>query len=87
MDKIILRKQGAISSSITEAIKATNPQFLTHNPAFMENCQRCVSAYEARRRGYDAIAKPRILDGTDYLPYVDNEKGWPAVYQDYKLES
>lgn len=87
MDKIILRKQGAISSSITEAIKATNPQFLTHNPAFMENCQCCVSAYEARRRGYDAIAKPRILDGTDYLPYMDKEKGWPAVYQDYKLES
>lgn len=76
-----------IATSITEAIRATNPQFHTHAPAFTENCQRCVSAYEARRRGYDVVAKPRILNGIDSLPYMDSGKGWPAVYQNYKLES
>lgn len=27
------------------------------------NCQRCVVAYEMRRRGYDVVAKPRPVDG------------------------
>ena len=87
MDRAVFIGGKTIASPIIEAIKATNPQFHPHNPAFTENCQRCVSAYEARRRGYNVIAKPRILDGTDSLPYMDSEKGWPAVYQDYKLES
>lgn len=87
MDKITLIKGEKADSPIVEAIKATNPQFWTRNPAFTENCQRCVSAYEAQRRGYDVVAKPRILTGTDSLPYMNSEKGWPAVYQDYRLES
>ena len=87
MDRAVYIGGKTIASPIIEAIKSTNPQFHPHNPAFTENCQRCVSAYEARRRGYNVIAKPRILDGTDSLPYMDSEKGWPAVYQDYKLET
>lgn len=87
MDRIVLIGSEKIASPVVDAIKATNPQFWTHDPAFTENCQRCVSAYEARRRGYDVIAKPRTLGGIDRLPYMDSEKGWPAVYQNYKLES
>lgn len=87
MGRTILHRHGIVSAPIAEAIKATNPQFHTHSPAFMENCQRCVSAYEARRRGYNVIAKPCILGRTDSLPYMNSEKGWPAVYQNYKLES
>ena len=87
MDRAVFMEGRMIASPIVEAVKATNPQFRTHDPAFMKNCQRCVSAYEARRRGYNAIAKPRILTGADSLPYMNSEKGWPAVYQDYRLES
>lgn len=53
--------------SIIADIKATNPRFFTHTHEYMENCQRCVVAYEARRRGYNVIAKPRILSRTDPL--------------------
>ena len=35
--------------SIIADIKATNPGFSTHTHEYMENCQRCVVAYEARR--------------------------------------
>ena len=56
--------------SIIADIKATNPGFSTHTHEYMENCQRCVVAYEARRRGYHVIAKPRILSRTDPLPYM-----------------
>lgn len=38
-------------SSIIADIKATNPGFSTHTHKYMENCQRCVVAYEARRCG------------------------------------
>lgn len=51
--------------SIIADIKATNPGFSTHTHEYMENCQRCVVAYEVRRRGYHVIAKPRILSRTD----------------------
>ncbi len=73
--------------SIISDIKATNPGFSSHTFEYMENCQRCVAAYEARRRGYNVIAKPRILSRTDPLPYMMNPFGWPAVYKNHKLES
>lgn len=67
-------------------IKATNPGFATKNMAYTENCQRCVSAYELRRRGYDVIAKPRLAEREDFLLYMESQWGWPAVYENYKLE-
>lgn len=73
--------------SIISDIKATNPGYSSHTFEYMENCQRCVTAYEARRRGYSVIAKPRILSRTDPLPYMTNPFGWPAVYKNHKLES
>ena len=66
-------------------MKATNPKFSTGKKEYTHNCQRCVSTYEARRRGYDVTAKPRIFDGTDTLPYMTHQKGWAAVYKDYEL--
>ncbi|MDE7332460.1 MAG: hypothetical protein K2O16_09485 [Lachnospiraceae bacterium] len=68
-------------------IKAMNPGFSTHTHEYMEKCQRCVVAYEVRRRGYDVVAKPRILSCTDPLPYMTNPLGWPAVYKDRRLET
>lgn len=53
--------------SMIADMKATNPGFSTHTHEYMENCQWCVVAYEARRRGYHVIAKPRILSRADFL--------------------
>lgn len=73
--------------SITADVKATNPGFSTHTHEYMENCQWCVVAYKARRRGYNVVAKPRILSSIDPLPYMTNPLGWPAVYKNRRLES
>lgn len=39
-------------------LSITNPGYATGNPEYTRNCQRCVSAYEMRRRGFDVVAKP-----------------------------
>lgn len=67
-------------------LKKTNPKYSTKLPEYRRNCQRCVNAYEARRRGYDVEAMPRILDGTDRLPKMhDKVNGWTAVYKNPEL--
>ena len=41
--------------TLTEAVKGANPYYEEGNQ-YKVNCQRCVQAYELRRRGYDVIA-------------------------------
>lgn len=65
---------------VIDCYDTTNPKYNVSR-AYRVNCQRCVSAYEARRRGIDVVAKPAILDGTDRLPYMMDKKGWANVYQ------
>lgn len=55
-------------------IKSTNPLF-SSGREYQINCQRCVPAYEMRRRGYDVTAKPRIMTGTD-----DTAAHWQSVF-------
>jgi len=43
-----------------EACNGANPLF-GQGPEYRNNCQRCVHAYELRRRGYDVEAMPRTL--------------------------
>ena len=43
--------------SIKDAIAGANPNYAKNSP-YSVNCQRCVQAYELRRRGYNVIAKP-----------------------------
>ncbi len=73
--------------SVKDDLKATNPRFeeavKTNNPRWTHNCQRCVSAYEARRRGYDVTAKSKWKK-RDPLSFA-NSRGWPSVYKDYDL--
>lgn len=73
--------------SIADDIKATNPKFLESkklkNKYYTHNCQRCVNAYEARRRGYDVTAAAKY-NPTDPLAYMANEKGWANVYENGK---
>lgn len=87
MKSMILPGQDLVRTPIVEALRGAPPKFCTHNPGLMGNCQRCVAAYEARRRGCEASAKPRIFREADSLPFMNGKKGWPAIYQNYKLES
>ncbi len=67
--------------TIDDCYNSTNPQYAT-GIEYQVNCQRCVSAYEARRRGYDVVADKAILNGTDTLPYMMSPRGWANVYKD-----
>lgn len=78
-------KRIAGSHTMAEDRAATNPRYDRKNPAYSRNCQRCVAAYEARRRGYDVEATARGGSG-DRLPYMHDPQGWPQVFKDPKLE-
>lgn len=67
--------------TIQTAAAGTNPNYKLRIKEWTHNCQRCVSAFEARVRGYDVEALPRILNGTDLLPYMDTKTGWLSVYE------
>lgn len=67
------------SMAIQDAVKGANPNY-SRGSAYGVNCQRCVQAYEFRRRGYDVVAKPK--------PSTDNIISWgsecfiqPGAYQ------
>ena len=48
---------------LVDDIKKTNPRYKNRSdPKYYKNCQRCVPAYEMRRRGYNVIAKPKPLN-------------------------
>lgn len=59
---------------IDDCYNTTNPKYGT-DIAYSRNCQRCVVAYEARRRGYDVVAKPWAGEG-DRLP-----SNWANVFE------
>ena len=65
---------------IDDCFDTTNPHFMDGRE-YQVNCQRCVSAYEARRRGYDVTAR-KAPGGADTLPYMLGPKGWASVYKD-----
>ena len=52
-------------------LKATNPNY-NKSKEWNVNCQRVVYAYEARRRGYDVVALPKILEDQGYDPMNDH---------------
>lgn len=67
------------SMAIQDAVKGANPNY-SRGSAYGVNCQRCVQAYEFRRRGYDVVAKPK--------PSTNNIISWgsecfiqPGAYQ------
>lgn len=55
--------------SIDNALKNVNPNHSYSYSDFSENCQRCVVAYELRRRGYNVTALPTYQGDT--LPVVN----------------
>ena len=74
------------TSSVVDDLNKTNPNFshMYFDSPWNINCQRCVSAYEARRRGYDVEALP-VPSGNDYLPFMNHPDGWPSVYENFEL--
>lgn len=61
---------------IENALEGANPFYQASRGAqgnFEENCQRCVVAYELRRRGYDVVALPTYSG--DQLPVAGKWKG------------
>ena len=71
--------------SIEDDMKAVNPNYFTGKPEFTQNCQRCVCAYEIRRRGFNVEALPKILDERDKLAYMNKKDGWTSVFNDYAI--
>lgn len=55
--------------SIDNSLKNVNPNHSYQYSEYSENCQRCVVAYELRRRGYNVTALP-TYEG-DTLPQVN----------------
>ena len=69
-----------ISNDIILALSGTNPKYWTGDVGYQKNCQRCVAAYEARRRGYNVTAKSASA-GHEAIKNMTGEKGWANVYQ------
>lgn len=72
--------------SIEDDLIAVNPNYDEYNydSPWSNNCQRCVSTYEARRRGYDVEALP-LPSEQDPLMIMNHPKGWPTVYKNGSL--
>ena len=75
--------------SIVDAFYDANPYYSREYAAYSMNCQRCVVAYELRRRGYDVEAAPTYKG--DELPRVVFAKGgaysgnWRGAFQHSKI--
>lgn len=84
-DQITMSAYARISTphSARDDLKNTNPKWRPNSPWDI-NCQRCVSAYEARRRGYDVTAAP-LTDDRDTLQCMRHPNGWASVYQGAEL--
>lgn len=64
------------------ALRMANPKHKS-GARYRDNCQRCIAAYDLRRRGYDVEALPTpILSDVvrDDLAYMD-KGGWPEMWE------
>ena len=69
-------------NGISYCLRTTNPN-RELSESYQLNCQRCVIAYEARRRGFDVIAKPKqSLFGIDLFALSDDRRGWSSAFED-----
>lgn len=74
----------------SQDLAAVNPNYLS-GIEWRINCQRCVAAYEMRRRGYDVTAKPHPMvnglpDSSDTLSDRLDPHGWPSMFDGAVLE-
>lgn len=69
-----------VSNNLSLAVIGANPNYYSGDERYLVNCQRCVVAYEARRRGYDVTAKPASLD-SESIKQMTGKKGWANVFE------
>lgn len=76
-----------VPKDIDQNVALTNPGYKSGKPEYTQNCQRCVAAYEMRRRGYDVIAKPAMVGDDGKLSNKDPlyEK-WKNIFHGAKYE-
>lgn len=67
-------KRKTINTSQNEDAALANRNY-RRGKEYQENCQRCVPAYEMRRRGYDVTAKPLLYEND---PLEDT---WTEVFE------
>ena len=60
-------------------IANANPNF-KKGLEYQVNCQRCVPTYLARRRGFDVVAKPAVLDQEGLDKDDDFKNRWTEIY-------
>lgn len=72
---------------IDDNVRNTNPAFDSKDPRYRQNCQRCVPAYVMRRRGFDVVAKPAIVNEDGKLSTSDKlYYSWKKVFKDANFE-
>lgn len=77
----------AANKIIDNNVKNTNPAYKNGGPAYRQNCQRCVAAYEMRRRGYDVVAKPAVVGNDGKLSAKDPlYSSWKNVFEGARFE-
>lgn len=60
-------------------IANANPNF-EKGLEYQVNCQRCVPTYLARRRGYDVVARPAVLDEHGLDKEDEFKNHWTEIY-------
>lgn len=71
---------------IDENVAATNPGYKKGGAEYRQNCQRCVPTYVMRKRGYDVVAKPAVVDENGILSANDPlYTKWNKVFKDAKF--
>lgn len=73
----------------SQDLAAVNPSYATMEPRWTRNCQRCVPAYEMRRRGYDVVVKPRLVDESGKLVGAKGDPvyaGWASIFENARFE-
>ena len=81
--------------TISEAIKLANPNFSKAYAEYSMNCQRCVQAYEALRRGYNVEAQATYAgDDMGNVMYMRNVNGlvesrskWMGSFKNVKTDT
>ena len=79
--------------SIGESVVGTNPRHSYDYREYSQNCQRCVVAYELRRRGYDVTAQPTFPgDDLSRIAYTDTKNNiyaakWRGAFKNAKTEN